>query len=88
MKQTTFKKAPGASTNTYHAVVKGAVVRHGHPSFIPTVVNAMFTSDTHGETLSLQDFNTGNQVMLPFEVVQELIEFVRMQRAQMEVHNE
>ena len=72
-----IKKSPMAKTNTYEAEITGmsispATLKGQH-------VNAlvMFTSDAHGETLSIYDPTTKKQVVVPFEPVEVLIEHAR-----------
>lgn len=69
-------KAPGAKTNTYLAVVDGAIINN--KGMYSIRFDVRFTSDENGETLSF--INGIQQIVVPFEPVSQLIDYTRGMR--------
>ena len=75
-----FEKSPKAKSNSFGLTIKGL---SANPLTNKSqVINAgvLFTSDDHGETLSIFDTATKRQIILPFEEVEQLIAHVRNNR--------
>ena len=79
-----IKKAPGSATNSFVLEVKGMSVRTKSMDFQSIKASVIFTSDSHGETLSVYDPSTKKQIQLPFEPLEELIERARKARRDIE----
>jgi len=68
-------KAPGATRNTWLTEIKGSLADARKMTMQSRNYDVFFTSDTHGESLSI---TLGNkQIQLPFELVEMLIEKAR-----------
>ena len=72
-----IKKSPMARTNTYETEITGTSVFPATLKGQHVNVLVMFTSDAHGETLSIYDPTTKKQVVVPFEPIEVLIEYTR-----------
>ena len=72
-----YEKSPGATTNTYHAFIKGISTNINDLKYQNVNVKVMFTSDEHSETLSFYDPISKRQVTVPFGEVESLINYVR-----------
>jgi hypothetical protein len=69
--------ARGSSTNTYETQVQGLREDYTAPPLKvePRTINARFTSDAQGETLSLECGDV--MYLVPFGPLKELIEYAR-----------
>ena len=67
-----------ATTNTHYEKVRGTLILKDQ--FVPLTLTVRFTSDEHGETLSIADDKQGLMLAVPFAKVEALIEETRADR--------
>jgi hypothetical protein len=76
-----IEKAQGAVSNSFVTVVKDCISVHPETLKGQCIdARIMFTSDEHGETLSVFDPATKKQIVMPFEQVEQLIFRTRRER--------
>jgi len=76
MKKGKIHKPDGAITNTFRVIINGRSIK---PDMTMQAINAdvHFTSNEHGEILSVYDPSTKREVAMPFGEVEELIRTTR-----------
>lgn len=75
-----IQKVPGAMTNSFMTEMKGFSL---YPQTLKSQhinTTVIFTSDDHGETLSVFDPTTKKQIIIAFEEIEKLITYTRQKR--------
>jgi len=75
-------KPPEAMTNTYGVAINGLLIEQcgDEDKYYNERYTVFFTSDEHGESLSISAENTPFQYHLKFSDVEKLVAHTRMQR--------
>jgi len=75
-----MRKAKNAQSNTFAEYMDGITAKGRSGKIHRVKVKAVFTSDEHGESLSLYCPSNDTMILVPFEQVERLIEHTRKER--------